>query len=83
MRVPVLATTIVMFYIMMIYNALKPKLSHVNLRISMPIDEGVLRELDEFDSLMRKKFEKYRKMIFLLRDVIEGFDVMTPAALKE
>ena len=49
----------------------------------MPIDEGAMRELDEFDSLMRKKFDKYRKMIFLLKDVIEGFDVNDARSIKE
>ncbi len=49
----------------------------------MPLNEDALRELDEFDSLMRKKFDKYRKMIFLLRDVIEGFDVKDTRSVKE
>ena len=48
----------------------------------MPINESVMRELDEFDSLMRKKFDKYRKMIFLLRDIIEGFDVNDARSVK-
>jgi hypothetical protein len=48
----------------------------------MPINEGALRELDEFDSLMRKKFDKYRKMIFLLRDIIESFDVNDARSIK-
>jgi hypothetical protein len=48
----------------------------------MPIDECALRELDEFDSLIQKKFDKYRKMIFLLRDVIESFDVKDIRSVK-
>jgi hypothetical protein len=32
------------------------------------------REIEEYEALMQRRFEKYRKVLFVLKDVLQGFE---------